>query len=683
MKRKLSLFLAIALLAAIALPAITPVVNAAGVDTIYVSKTGVDTNAGTEAEPVRTLNQAYKLLYAAKGNGAGTVDTNIIMVMDELGKDGTLAPASGPNYLSGTGVWTARVNATIRGANDTASITPVISSTNYVIFAGSTVFDNIDINSVAYFEYGCQIGFFRSLTVTDTVTTSGNPISISFSKLDGAVAINGGEWDNIFAVTDNSTTTLTIGGNATVNNLYASGSAVRNSGTISVSKVITLNVAGGSVDNLYVGGRTREKYSSYVHSNVLSTVNVNVSSGKVTNLYMGGIQKAATSGAINVTNATIKQTGGVIENVNGGVSPDDATAANTIGTLNATFLDTNAINFEISSMPTTAMNLNFGKTTVNFDADDLAAIKASGATETTLTLGKAAATTDGYEDAYSVAMSGITATADVTLTLDAYIKEANVLNNGTTVAMGADKKVAFTNATLGLFEIDIIAATAATIGEAEYPSFEAALAAAASGDTIKLMADVDLSGETIVLNPGVQLYLGKFDLTAERVIGLDGAAIGGTAMEGKLNVAKNMLKLDAPYTYDNGEQSVPVWNGDHYTFSKISFAIDADALQDYEGTLKYSFAANAFDAVEALLAQENGATNCGLAIQVKLTWVQNGTEFNLICDYEDAFIQNVAASNTVDFTLSLPGYAQLGFDLDGLTITPMVVSDTGAAVAAK
>ena len=684
MKRKLSLFLAIALLAAIILP-VAPTVRALDPVTIYVASTGDDTNAGTETAPVRTINQAYKLIYAARNNtnNSGTVSDNIIMVMDDLGQAG-IKRTGGPTYISGTGVWTARVNATIRGANDSASVNLTVDSATAVVFTGSTVFDNINIDSDNWFEYGCYLSFYYSLLITDTVTTSGDLMTMNFVRCNSAT-INGGSWDNIYAGsvdwgTNNATkcqNVVTIGEGVSVNNLYAAGAPVRNSGTLTCGGTTTMNLNGCTVNNLYLAGRTRAKYQSNIHSNVLTNVAVNLTAGKLTNLYLGGTQDAADSGAINVTSATVNQTGGTIENVFGGKSAEGCTAANNIGTLNATFLDTNAINFEISSMPTTAMNLNFGKTTVNFDADDLAAIKASGATETTLTLGKADATTEGYEEAYSVAMSGITATADVTLTLGNHIKTANVLNAGNTVAMGSDKKVAFTGATLGLFEIDILAANAATIGDAEYNSFKDALAAAVSGDTINLMADANLAGETIVLMPGVQIYLGEFDLTAKTVIGLEGAAIGGTAIDGKLYVEKNLLKVDSAFTYADGRQSIPVWNEDHYTFAVIDFqktekTVDGD-------TLKYTFAQVAYYEIEELMAAS--ATDCGLDVQIKLTWMVGEQEFSVVCDYTDAAITTVCSSDTAMYNMYLPGFTALGIDADTVVITPMVVSSTGAVVA--
>ena len=67
----------------------------------------------------------------------------------------------------------------------------------------------------------------------------------------------------------------------------------------------------------------------------------------------------------------------------------------------------------------------------------------------------------------------------------------------------------------------------AMIGDVAYEKLEDAIAAAAAGETIVMLADAEL--DVLVLNSGVKLDLNGFELSADYVVAFDGNAIVDSA----------------------------------------------------------------------------------------------------------------------------------------------------------
>lgn len=688
MKRSISLILAFVMVMALVLPVLPEVAFAADPVTVYVSASGNDANDGlTREKAVKSLNRAYDVVYKAHSStaSAGTTDTNTIIVLDDLGTnafvDAVCAGHNGTKYL-----WSAYVNVTIRGEGENAGFT---ISRSYVTFSGNAVFDNLNIKMAGTSENDVSILSYKSLTINDNVKVSGTADNQAYAgkivaDKGSVLNINAGKWYHVSATSTGDTANITIGGTAEVTNLSMASYFNNSATTVSRTGVSAITVKDSAkITNLYAGGWVRANSCSYT----LSTVNVNVNGGSVENLYLGGVAKANVSGSSSITNLNFTQTGGTITNVYGtGYNNEGATATHTVTNLNATFAGTPAINFTVANMPATAMNLTFGDVKVNFDADDLAAVKEAGVAATTLTVGKTTPTS-GYDLAYSVAMSDITATADVTVTMASNVNAAEGYIGGSKVADmdTSSKQIAFAGATLGQFDIKITDASTAQIGDTIYKTIGAALGEAQPGDTVTLLADAGDADTTVVIPAGVSLYVDTYTLTAKYIIGLEGSKLGGKSLTGKLDLpSKDALKLaEGGYTTVSGETTyyaMPMWdeaNG-YYTFSAFSFFSESQTVTTGEGSeMKITFAHNTVaDALEML--ETNGGSAYGLSFIVQLRWTAGGVEMVLNCNITDDLIKSVSGASNQRFTVTLNGFEELMIDAATMEAQAMIVSDCGA-----
>ncbi len=678
MKRIISMVLAVVMMAAFILPAlpeITPVkaeTTAPAVYEVFVKSDGSETGEGTATDPVATIQQAYRLINTKRGSTATTVADNVIVVMDDLGtagleKNGTNKGNTIFNHQNGSNGWGGHpVTITGKASDGTvytdAGFTFGHSATWLYYFTKDVTFDNIELTfamTTNILVRGCKF------TVNDTVTTV-NTANVNMSGIYGneAITLNGGTWTNVYAAY--TTTGAVVVDGAEVENLFGAGYYAGNSDQTKTT-TSSVTVKSGKVQNLYAA--YAQNKSSKTQNWTITELNVNISGGEVTNLYFAGKFDNTAVGTVAVTNENVEITGGTIGNMYLGGEGNNTVSALTIqypvgGASVALALDAAAME-------------NFNKQAL-----------------TTLTIAKTATPTTGFNETYKVTLKRDTTNisdavqSTVTVSMPAYVKEAygKVNSTGDEIPM-ADQTIAFgTNALNATFDIKITQNGQAKIGETYYDTLTEALQYAQAGQTVELMADVDIPDDVIVLKAGVQLKLGTHSLTAKAAIGEPGAAIGGTTEQGKLYVAKGMLKVDAPFTYDNKEQSVPVWipgenddNG-YYTFTKVKFG-NLRLTERVEGTLNYTFSHHAYSAIDQKLATD-GAAPYGLSIKVKLTWTAANQEYNLICDMNEAFIKDVANQQTNRcYSITLPGYAELGIDLQtNLTVTAMVISETGATV---
>ena len=187
----------------------------------------------------------------------------------------------------------------------------------------------------------------------------------------------------------------------------------------------------------------------------------------------------------------------------------------------------------------------------------------------------------------------------------------------------------------------------------------------ATGGTIKLFADATV--DTMVLKPGVTLDLNGCTLTADMLIAMNGAKVTG---DGSLKIAKENLVLDQ----DNGGV-IPVWNGvDGYIFTKVTFQQLANTAG--EGAAQYIFLPSFSNTEAAVLLADGGADNA-IKIKVGLDW--NDGQCQQFYTYEDAFIEQVFASNGgLAFSLTVTGIS----GITDMTASAVIVTDTYAQATA-
>lgn len=231
--------------------------------------------------------------------------------------------------------------------------------------------------------------------------------------------------------------------------------------------------------------------------------------------------------------------------------------------------------------------------------------------------------------------------------------------------------------------------TVAKIGNSEYKSVAKALANAASGDTVIMVADSDESGKTLVIPAGVTLNLQGYTLTAERVVGVDGSYLAATTKTntvagGKLVVDIDNLELaKAPFINTAGSSStapifvLPVWDTiqNCYVFSRIrtnhrGFSVEND-------TLNYEFGTTAENYANKTLFIDGSANN-RIQFALHVSWERNGATYNLEFIFSEESVASVASGGHV-FTVTITGLSSMGLtDLTTLKVTPVVISGSGA-----
>lgn len=268
-------------------------------ETVYVSSTGSDMNAGTQDAPVATLNAALRRVaengtvhivdsctgtgsvYAAPGTitvtggtldmtGASTVYFNSGITFDDVtvtwAADGTVY-ANGHPFTVNENV-TVNNRITIYGGGNTVEV----ASTQLTLYAG-------DYNMI----YGG--GYLGSVTGTAKLTVGGT-VNNGFGESavldhDSGIDIVAGAYDGPVGKTE-----LIFGGNALARVIYGAGRG--GNGTVSQTNV---TFTGGKAMGIYGGGRNG---GSAAETNVVMT-------GGYVEQLMGGNETANLTGNTNVT----------------------------------------------------------------------------------------------------------------------------------------------------------------------------------------------------------------------------------------------------------------------------------------------------------------------------------------------------------------------------------------------
>ncbi len=246
----------------------------------------------------------------------------------------------------------------------------------------------------------------------------------------------------------------------------------------------------------------------------------------------------------------------------------------------------------------------------------------------------------------------------------------------------------------------------AQIGTKTYTSVAEALAAAKSGDEVVMIADSTES--VIMINPGVTLNIGTYTLTASNVIGFNGSKIYGanysTSAYGKIVVPKdNVILTGNAYVNDADEPIVPIWvpSENCYVFTKFRFEMAhsttglawTEATDESAESVAFRFQQN----VDARVLNEllsDGNSDNALKLVVHLEWLGEDGTYKQDYVYNDYFVGFVSETDysrlsyvpkygyTYNgiFKFTLMGYESLNIDPNGLSVSAMLVSDTGVSV---
>lgn len=229
------------------------------------------------------------------------------------------------------------------------------------------------------------------------------------------------------------------------------------------------------------------------------------------------------------------------------------------------------------------------------------------------------------------------------------------------------------------------ATSVASVGGVKYSTLNSAIeAAAATKGTVTLLNDTEVVGAFIP--KGVTLDLANYTLTAGYLIGLKGSYLTATPNAGKLVIEKDSLVLPEQGYKNADEQYVlPVWNPEQNCYVFSLFVLNTDPAKDRglkvdeaNETIYFQFKHQATGAINRTLLAD-GAGDNALKVIVRLVWnTDDGAAYQDFV-YNDRFVGEVTGSK--DYTFTLTGYSALNINLDTLSVTAMIVTESGAVAS--
>ena len=270
----------------------------------------------------------------------------------------------------------------------------------------------------------------------------------------------------------------------------------------------------------------------------------------------------------------------------------------------------------------------------------------------------AAAITAAYEgetvELLSNTADAITLDKAIVLEIGAYTATVNIADIAATVkgAEGAavttsleGYAVVYSN---GVYSVE---RPVAAIGDVLYTTLDAALSAAVSGDTVRLLADVEEI--EVSINKGVTLDLNGYKLTANYVVAFTGNYIVDNSADstGLLVVNKNNMAL---LSLNPENAQLPVWNEvDGYHFFKLK------QQQQFSGQVTQEQFVYMFRPSQTQFNKymKNGAADNGISFKVRLSWTDStGITGSKDFAFSDSLIGSVYENNRA-LTLTATGFA--------------------------
>ena len=214
----------------------------------------------------------------------------------------------------------------------------------------------------------------------------------------------------------------------------------------------------------------------------------------------------------------------------------------------------------------------------------------------------------------------------------------------------------------GTVKVENPAFGVATIGETKYRNLDEAVAAAKSGDTIKLMRNTE--ADLVLLYPGLTLDLNGYTLTADKAVSFNTAHIvdNSEAKTGLLAVDEDSLSIGSA---NNAQMPLLTDNGYAFATMKMQQRASYDAENDALSiTLKPSFG-TVFNSTFA-----DGMADKGVKVVIRVSWTDGNTTVNKDFRYNEDFVKTVYTANS-GFSFTATG---LG-NYSDVTVTVMVISD--------
>ena len=236
--------------------------------------------------------------------------------------------------------------------------------------------------------------------------------------------------------------------------------------------------------------------------------------------------------------------------------------------------------------------------------------------------------------------------------------------------------------------------TAAVIGDVAYATFAEAMAAARSGDTVKLCADAEIT--EVIIPSGVTLDIGTYTLTADYLVGLNGSKLTATTIktsgiDGKLFVDAKNFALPEKAPVDSGYEVVPLFDPTLgcYRFARFEVTTtgtnrglkvtEADEENGVESKIYFQFVVNTTTYIRENLVGD-GMSDNDVKVVIHLEW--NTTEGVASQDfvYNEDQIKAIFGGGQ-EFAFTMKGYEALGIIPESLRVSGRVVS--GSKVVAQ
>ena len=204
----------------------------------------------------------------------------------------------------------------------------------------------------------------------------------------------------------------------------------------------------------------------------------------------------------------------------------------------------------------------------------------------------------------------------------------------------------------------------AMIGDVAYEKLEDAIAAAAAGETIVMLADAEL--DVLVLNSGVKLDLNGFELSADYVVAFDGNAIVdsapgvGLVKSAYVSLAKN-------------NDLMPVW--DEAAGGYRLFPLKTSLMFLSQSADKFEFLAKPLLGNKANSVFMSQAETNGLTFKVRMSWTSaSGNEVHQDFTLKGEDLKTIYSQAEQVVSLKVSG---AGSYVNRLQVSCYIVSQTG------